>query len=601
MALSQQTATKIPDSAIGFTAILRGSPTQTKNSQAALARALSHFGDEINHTVLEIGNTQLILWGRGQLDNCTYTLSDGNVLALIGSPVGDFYWGDIAERLLRASAQHPFVLPWDGRVILLKIDPTGDVWTLWNDWIGSIPVFYAQTPSGQIASTLEPAVVDALDFAKDDIFLPALLALLIWGHYFDDWTLFKDLKVIPPDSQVTWENGKFHFTQDMTVTPSDDRMEAGWDDLIDEMYALSKQAIAQVLSTQSQWILPLSSGLDSRLIAGVAADQGVNVYTYTWGPAKTSDVIHAKSIARALDLPWKNIDPGNSYLTTYHQLWANLFGDAMHFHGMYQMPFLDALKNEPSGPIISGFIGECLTGYDMKILIKAYSGKYPFQISPDDYLHWCVKDLYQLMKVPIDTALDELASKVITQIDSFPGPLYHRLRLNVLWGRQRSFTYFQSMLSSYWRGVATPYLNRDYARFSYSLPRVVFDERVLQQAMLRRYYTKLATIPGTYAPEPALLTGSYLLKKRIAKHLPEKITDTVFPGLKKTRSNSDIECVRNSQKASFFPLFENLDKLEMWMNTDLIEENFEKIVPENNIKAIRKLQSIQTLAYHLTS
>jgi len=595
---SSNNTSQYPSSAIGFTAILNGSQTHFTSSQDVLECALDHF-DDIQQLVLDIGNTKLIIWGRDHLEECYYSLPDGGILVLIGSPVGNYSWQEISNKILNSSASTPFELPWEGRVTLIKFDPIGDTWTLWNDWIGSIPVFHTQLPSGRIASSLEPVVVNTAGFSGDDVFLPSLLALLMWGHYFSDWTLFKNLKVVPPDCLAIWENADFHYTQNFSVKPSDNRLEAGWDDLIDEMYALSKQAISSVLETQPQWILPLSSGLDSRLIAGVAADLGTVVQTYTWGPSNTSDAIHAKSIARVLNMPWKNIDPGNSYFTSYQQLWANLFGSAMHFHGMYQMPFLDSLRNEPPGPILSGFIGECLTGYDVKFLVDIHASQHPYQISPNDYLHWTIQELHQLMTIPIQNSLDELADEVYNLIDAAPGALHHRLRLSILWGRQRYFTYFQSMLSDYWRGVSTPYLNREYARFSFSLPRAVLDERVLQQAMLRRYYPKLAAIPGTYASEPALLTGSYLLKKRIAKFMPDFVSAAIFPGLKKVRSNSDIECVKNNNKESFSPLFDRLDHIKEWMNIDLIEENYLKIIPNNDIHAVRKMQSIQTFAYRL--
>ncbi|MFC1997864.1 asparagine synthase-related protein, partial [Chloroflexota bacterium] len=518
---------------------------------------------------------------------------------LIGSPVGDYSWQEIYEKVQNSSTTQCCELPWEGRFILLKIDPAGDIWTIWNDWMGSIPIFHSQLPSGRIASTLEPVVVSTSDSTKENIYLPSLLALLLWGHYFSDWTLFKNIKVVPPDCQATWKGQVFQYEQYFTVTPSNDRMEAGWDDLIDEMYELSKQAITEALNTQSRWILPLSGGLDSRLIAGVAAESGTNIYAYSWGQPKISDVVHAQSIAQVLDIPWKRVDLGNEYLTSYRQLWADLFGSAMHFHGMYQMPFLNSLNFEPSAPILSGFIGECLAGYDTKILVETHNSKYPFQFLPDGYLHWTIPELEKLITIPIEDAFDELANEMENCIDAISGSLYQRLRLNTLWGRQRHFTYFQSMLSDYWRGVSTPYINRAYARFSFALPRAVLDNRVLQQAMMARYYPRLAEIPGTYAPNPALLTGSYFLKKRIANNLPEPISTSIFPAFKRTRLSSDIECVLNSKKESFHPLFDQIDLVKEWMNVDLIEEKYEKIIHENDQNAVRKLQSIQTLAFRL--
>jgi hypothetical protein len=204
------------------------------------------------------------------------------------------------------------------------------------------------------------------------------------------------------------------------------------------------------------------------------------------------------------------------------------------------------------------------------------------------------------MNVPIQDALDEMAVEHERLFNSLPGADHQRLSFINLWGRQHNFVYFQSLMSDYWRGVATPYLNRDYARFFHSLPRALLDNRVILQMMYARYYPKLASVPGTYGKSPVLLSGSYLLKKRISKYLPESISKSVFPGLYRSNPNSDTECVIHTGKESFFPVFERLNLLSGWMKGNVIEKNYQKIVVENNGNAIRKLQSVQTLAYRLS-
>ena len=592
---------QIPQPAIGFTAIHQGSPQEIAKSQAALQRALDYFDDLVQKT-FDIGQTHLVVWGRGDLDQCCHFLPDASLLILIGSPSGIFTWKTISEKILNASSTEPFILSWEGRVILLRIDPTGNIWTLWNDWLGSIPVFHAETHSGWIASTLEPAVVDVLDVGEGEFFLPGLLGLLIWGHYFSDWTLFKSIKIIPPDCEAHWYPDGFQITFRFSVVPTDERWVSGRDEIMEEMYVLSRNAIVSVLKEHPRWILPLSSGLDSRLIAGVAAEIGVDVSAYTWGRPDSSDVIHSRRIAHVLGIPWKYLRPGNSYLTLYREQWADLFGSAMHFHGMYQMPFLDALKYEKHGhaPLISGFIGECLTGYDVKHLYEISQNPYPYQVQPDGYLHWTIQELQDLMIIPIDDAMAELAAEYKRQLEMLSGPLYQRLRFIVLWGRQRHFTYFQSMLSNYWRGVATPYLNREYARFSFSLPRAVLEGRIMQKAMFARYYPKLASIPGTYGYQPITLSGSYFLKKRISRYLPEQVAHTIFPGLYRTVSASEIDCVRHDKKDAFLPLFGKTTQLAALMNVEVINNTYKKTLISKDMQAVRKLQSIQTIAYRLS-
>ncbi|MCK7501742.1 MAG: hypothetical protein MZW92_75910 [Comamonadaceae bacterium] len=59
-------------------------------------------------------------------------------------------------------------------------------------------------------------------------------------------------------------------------------------------------------------------------------------------------------------------------------------------------------------------------------------------------------------------------------------------------------------------------MNRAYARFCMSLPRLALDNRQLLSGVFRRYYGSLAVIPGTYSADPFILTGKYLLLRKIA-------------------------------------------------------------------------------------
>ncbi len=287
------------------------------------------------------------------------------------------------------------------------------------------------------------------------------------------------------------------------------------------MHALVFKAIADALNAQRTWILPLSSGLDSRLIAAVGAKLGVEMRAFTWGHRKSEDTVYARRIAHALGVPWKWVDIGNDYLAKYGAVWSDLFGSAMHFHGMYQMAFLDVVTREAQGAVISGFLGEVLAGYELEFQFPSRSpSQRAYQMVTDDWLLWPVNEARSLFHVSMDEPFEEMAAAIDTERNRAGGPWFERLRFLTLWGRQRHFTYFQTLLDDYWQGVATPYLNRAYAQFCHSLPRMALSNRLLHAEMLRRHYGLLATIPGSYGPDPFILTGRYLLKRRIASALP---------------------------------------------------------------------------------
>jgi len=577
------------NSVVGFTIFSNLPENRIKALQVAQDRALAYFA--LQRRSLVLGETYLEVWGRKGMKERIHTLHDGSLVVVIGSPHGKVVSAEMEDNLL----SDDFAIPWDGRVIILRVSADGRRWTMWNDWLGSIPVFHAEVGGSRIASTLEPVTVAAGGFSSDDFYLPGLVSLLINGHFISDWTLFKGMKTVPPDCVAKWAESGFHSQQLWTVKPTEDRWEASWDDLVDEMHELSGKAIADVLKTQPNWILPLSAGLDSRLIAAVGADLGVNFHAYAWGEPESTDVIYSHQIAKTLDISWKRIELCKDFLECYTPLWADLFGSSMHFHGMYQMCFLDAIKSESDAPLITGYIGDMLSGMNAMQHDTGY-----IIYKKDWYMHWDVEETRSLLKIPIDEALQEIAEEVKRLVAAMTGGWYSKSLYFALWSRQRLFTSFQSTVSSYWRGTATPFLNRAYARFCISLPRAVHENRHLLADVFRRYYGRLAVIPGTYASQPFILTGKYLLKHRIVEHLPASLHHGPFAGFDDIPLRMDVDCIRATGKKSLWPMYNAWDQLGKWLDVSQLEPVYQAVMSSaEDIRPLRKLQSIQALAYRL--
>jgi hypothetical protein len=366
------------------------------------------------------------------------------------------------------------------------------------------------------------------------------------------------------------------------------------------MHALSYKAIAQVLKTQPVWILPLSSGLDSRLIAGVGADLGTTMHAYAYGEPDTTDVVYSRQIAKVLGIPWKRIELEEDFLLKYTSQWADLFGSSMHFHGMYQMAFLDAIQSEPHAPVVSGYIGDILSGDGLHELSMVHTPPGSYQLVDEWYVHWIADETRSLLKIPIDSALEANADEIRKQINTFPGARFQNLQYLELWGRQRSFTYFQSALAGYWRGVCTPFINRDYARFSMSLPLAALDNRRLLKDVYRRHYGLLATIPGTYADKPFIPTGRFLLKQRFVKLLPSSLRRGPFTLSLDTQLRMDTTSLQAAGKEAVWPIYDNWDRLSEWLDVNELEKLYNSLRnSKEDIRPLRKLQSVQTLAYRL--
>jgi hypothetical protein len=585
---------------VGFSLSSCLGPERVAAALAAQRRALSRRPN-LERVSRRVGLSNLDLWGRGDQNECIHELPDGSILAVVGSPQFGVDWLQVDKTLLGCERVDTFGVPWDGRVILLRISSDGREWTMWNDWVGSIPVFHAEVGGGRIASTLEPVVVEAGGFSLDDVFLPGLVSLMLNGHFLADWTLFKGMKITPPDSVTVWNGSGVRSTQLWTVRPTVDRWETRWDDLVDEMHELVHRAIAGVLRTQESWLLPLSSGLDSRLVAAVGAEVGASMHAFSWGEPGSTDVVYARQIAKLLGISWKRIDLPRDFLRTYTPHWADWFGSGMHFHGMYQMCFLDAVEefSSPNWRVVSGFLGEVLAGDAVEDLLPVHGKSRSYHLQDEWRVHWSPGELQRVLRFDIADALEANAEELGRQFRSLPGASFQKLQFMESWGRQRLFGSFQTTVADCWRGVATPFMNRAYARFSMSLPLVALGNRRLLGDMFRRHYGRLSTVPGTYGSEPHRLTGRYLLKRRIAGFMPAWLRRFV-PGLDEVPLRLDVGSVQALGKEAVWPIFERVDQLGDWLDLHQLETNLQTIMrSKEDVRPLRKLQSVQALAYRL--
>ncbi|HOU11911.1 MAG TPA: asparagine synthase-related protein [Anaerolineae bacterium] len=528
------------------------------------------------------------------MDDAIYTTEDGTLFTLIGSPVSNgMTLKKVADKLADPD-NTAFELPWEGRCVLLRISASGQDWTMWNDWTGSIPVFHTQLNKGYIASTLEPAVVAAAGFTPEDFFLPGLVSLLVNGHFLGDWTLFKDMYVVPPDCVARWGESGFDWQRLWSVKPSDERWDRGWDELVDEMYELSHHALANTLQTQSEWILPLSGGLDSRLIAAVGAELGVTLHTYTYGHEDWVETVFAKQVARVLDLPWQRIPIEPDYLKKYTRMWLEWFGSALHCHGMYQMPFLDAVKDF-NLPIVTGFIGDPLAGEQTAGMMKD-SKRSVLERLLGKWQMCSIEDAQNLISRDLGGAWDAINLELQQQETSISGSLYQRIWLIFQWNHVFGFSYYQPMMYDYWKSVGTPYVSKNLANFCLSLPRCALDDRRLQKDMLRRYYPKMASIGGTFG-EPLTKYGRYYLKRAVARRLPQWLRISSLREFATTGNQIQIEALRVWGESCLWPLNEKRKELGALFNLDYLDKIYQQAAAGNE-KAYNRLRPIQSVAWH---
>lgn len=574
---------------VGFAIFTGLTDSAQIRAKSAIQSALESF-PRLQQRSFLVGDAHVLLWGHGDLAESLYSGPDGSTVALVGSPIGGPL-NAVVDSLIDGKTSVP---SWDGHFVLIRLSDRGRRWTIWNDWFGAIPFYTATVGGGRIASSLEPAVVAAAGFGPNDFSMPGMLCLLMNGHFLGDLTLYKAMQSAPPDTRLVWDASGLTLTRLDTVTVTCDRWETSWDDLVDEMHQVTYQAISQVLGSADRWVLPLSGGLDSRLIAAVGADRRVDWRAYAWGEPQGTDVVCSREIAASLHIPWKHVPLDSGFLDSYTHQWSALFGSALPFHGMYQMSFFDSLSLDGSTPCVSGFLGDVLTGHSW--MHRPVNG-----VIYSDLWNtvWTPEELKSLFLEPIDVALEELISIALDLWPSEPVPDSMRGTLYDLRTRQRRFTSFQVTLASMHSLVGIPFLNREFAQFGLSLPRTARDGRRLIADTFRKHHGKVAVIPGSYGPEPLIPTGRHLLSRRLAQLVP-----SVFRGSLGRFTHIPLRlehlCLKERGPSALWPLFPAIAPMRERFHVkslDSVYRTFE--TSSDDVRPLRKLQALQPLAYRL--
>lgn len=231
----------------------------------------------------------------------------------------------------------------------------GDVITVENDWLGSIPVFY--NTKEKTVSTLSRLCLGD----NREIHPEGLANFCEFGYSVFEQTIFADVKFMRYYSALRIAD------DGITVTYKDDPV-------LDESF-MSQQSDENTVIAQLQKyitdiescvdgdiVIPTSGGFDSRLLNYFVTDKKrIRSFTYriSADQSRSTEVVHAKKISEIYNTQWKQIE-----LKKYHKYidqWFALYGFSTHLHGMYHIEFYTSIMREntfDAPTFLSGIIGD---------------------------------------------------------------------------------------------------------------------------------------------------------------------------------------------------------------------------------------------------
>lgn len=228
-----------------------------------------------------------------------------------------------------------------------------------TDWLGSRPVFYNEK-TGKISGQINEVIDD-----QNVRFHPeGLRNYLRYGYSVFGQTPIEDVKFLRYSSKI--EKGK---DGKLVITYLEDPAERLLGEKADSREVLEKirQAIQEWEKTVSgAIILPLSGGYDSKLLLADIKDKSrLKAYSYGYSRKQEDsfEVVRARKLAASYGIDWKNIKLGQ--FLKYMDEWNEMYGPAIHAHGMYQMEFYKKICEDTKGTghaVLSGIIGDGWAG-----------------------------------------------------------------------------------------------------------------------------------------------------------------------------------------------------------------------------------------------
>lgn len=547
-----------PKAAVGFSLVSGLSPAQRIAWDEAHTRLLRHF-PWLRSAELTIGASTLRLWSHDSPASAVHTTAAGDTLVLVGSPLKGVPWPEVEPQLAPERIER-FVPPWDGRSGMLRISADGARWDVWNDWLACLPIYRADWAGGGIVTSIEPVAVQVAELTPEQFSRRGLTAMMLLGQFLGGDTLYEPLRYQTPDTHARFSRGAFQGERRLwSWRATDERYGDDPRALIRDWHDLHVEAIeAPLRADEGSLMIPLSSGMDSRMIIAVAADyarrSGRLLRTITYGPIESVEVAIGRTVAQVLGLPWERVDVGQDYMGRTMPQWLDWFGTSFHAHGMYQFPFLEVIAGKRF-VMPGGNLGNSVGGGghpsphffdETRPMIERYRLAFP--------AFWPTHELSAVLAYDPKPYLDELNAMLLDQLALLSDwPVYAATNLMNVWNRIGRAIYYQPMMYSYYGIDSSPFMHRELVAFSFSLPPALHGKRKLQAEMLSAYWPALGAIPAPPYVHPmrGITNKWHSLRMRLARVTPPRYRP-IF-GVTRVTQN-DFDSIRKHGWGAIGPL-----------------------------------------------
>ena len=388
-------------------------------------------------------------------------------------------------------------------VVFVGDKTTGKVHVI-TDRCGSLHVFHRTTPNGHAICT--SSAVLSPGSPLDPVAVHEFIAT---GIVFEDRTLFRDVRKLPPASVTTFScDGKFSI--EPYWTPSEIQAESlGCNDAADTIHEALTRVLRALPETQQPLVSDLTGGYDSRLLLAGLLEARVPFETTVSGSETLPDVVVAQQIAQAFGICHGRIAPGTaldgeSFLSAVRMTDGEY--DAFDYARILRVHRELSSRYAMS---LNGSFGELARGYWWELLWPRLGKKVPLDVGKIARKRFAAlpydKSIFSgAARISLEQHMTEVLERARNPARNLPNTtqldwIYYTLRMQRWQGRIASSTnqLWQSFSPISFAEVLDPILaTKAKGRFGSLLVRVLFE----------RHAPRLARIPLEHGYPPCRIT-----------------------------------------------------------------------------------------------
>lgn len=397
-----------------------------------------------------------------------------------------------------------FVSQLNGAFAIAIWDKHENILIIANDRLGLHPIYFTIQGRGfAFAAGVRALLADST--LPRTVDLVAIAEMVTFDHVLGDRTLLGDVRLLPPGSLATFQDGRLDVHKYWTIDFPDAYEVRSEESYIEEYLFLLEQAVKRQVKGSSPTGLLLSGGLDSRVLLAFLAQHvdGRHLHTFTFGIPGCDDARFAREVATRAGAQHHYFELKPDYLRTMAERGVRLtdgLGNCVHMHSLATL----SAETEYATILFKGFMGDALMGYgigrelwtsggtaarELQFRVYANTGGILFHPSEHASLldHEVQRSLGGSVFEGFDATLAESGAALIAdQRHSFD--LRQRVPRMTLNGVK--------LVRS--RGVVRlPYCDNDLVDFALRMPPWLRSERYLARKAFVKGFPSLAKVPYT--------------------------------------------------------------------------------------------------------